>query len=363
MFRESNPLFRMLLRFFALPYCYFNLVNWEECQRNRLRVIFDLLYIFFVLKYYPYNYSLCRLWEKDRVEWAYYYSSIYEPYQRYKLRKEVHKKEYEIIFEDKYVCYQICNGMDIPQPKLFAYVRPGSGSEKAIDRLIENSNTPLIVKPTRGKGGKDIVIIKKSGERWLAIKSGEVTDLKDWKLTQESIVQEYVTQHQALTEVSPSINTVRIVTMLTVSNEVIILGAFMRFGVADKYIDNTSIGGLAVKIDPDTAVLSRTALDFSSRTYDEHPVSGQKFEGFVIPHFHKVVALAKKVQSNFPYHRMMGLDIAIREDGPMLIEINAAHDNIGLEQQCGPLLANRTIYEEFKRYELLINKKQKQLYS
>ena len=69
MLSENHPIIRRILRFIALPYCYFFLVNWKECTASRLQVLKDLLYIFFKLKYYPDNYSPCRFWEKDRKEW------------------------------------------------------------------------------------------------------------------------------------------------------------------------------------------------------------------------------------------------------------------------------------------------------
>ena len=87
------PYVRRFLRFLALPYC-FSKVNWKECTKTKTQVAFDFLYIFFRLKYFPDNYSPCRLWEKNRAEWAYYYGSNYDPYQRRQLRKVVQPAAY-----------------------------------------------------------------------------------------------------------------------------------------------------------------------------------------------------------------------------------------------------------------------------
>ena len=98
MLSESHPLIRRVIRFLALPYCFFKMIDWKECQISKYQVLRDLLYIFFRLKYFPDNYSLCRLWEKERTQWAYYYGSIYDAYQRSQLRCSVGKKKYEELF-------------------------------------------------------------------------------------------------------------------------------------------------------------------------------------------------------------------------------------------------------------------------
>ena len=114
--------FRRFIRLLTLPYCYIYLVNWSECNSSRWQVAKDFYFIFFKLKYYPDNYSLCRFWEKDRDEWLYYYGSIYDPYQRLMLRKKVQPKEYDILFDNKEICYQLCNNSDLPLPKQFGVV-------------------------------------------------------------------------------------------------------------------------------------------------------------------------------------------------------------------------------------------------
>ncbi len=86
------------------------------------------------------------------------------------------------------------------------------------------------------------------------------------------------------------------------------------------------------------------------------------FEGFKIPFWNQVLQLATKVQKELPYSKLMGQDIAIGPSGPILIEINPDYDNVGLEQACGPILKDRRVQEEFKRYGLLINRFQKNLF-
>ena len=121
----SVPRARRLLRFAALPWCYFSLVDWNECTASRLRVVSDFLYIFFVLKTFPDNYSACRFWEKKRDEWARYYGSAYDPYQRARLQREVQRPQYEILFADKDVCSLLLAEAGLPADLGRDRSRPG----------------------------------------------------------------------------------------------------------------------------------------------------------------------------------------------------------------------------------------------
>lgn len=355
-----NPYYRRYIRFLALPYCYFKFVNWDECPVSRYQVIKDYLYIFFALKYFPDNYSLCRLWEKDRFEWRYYYGSMYDPYQRGRLRKEVQKKEYEILFQDKYVCYQLCRAANLPLPRQYACINPEEDYKSKI-RFILNSNSDknIIIKPVMGKGGKDIVLAFKEDDKFIIRLKNNKIFLNNYIIRSRSVVQEFIIQHNKLSRISQSINTIRIVTLLTKSNDVIIIGALMRFGVKDAFIDNTSIGGVAVGINLEKGILNKIAYDFKSRKYYSHPTSGLVFENFQIPYWTAVVDLAKKTQLAFPYYKLLGHDIAITLDGPIIIEVNETYDNVGIEQSYGPILSNKEVIKEFNEYGLLINKRSK----
>lgn len=351
---------RRVLRFIALPYCYFNLVNWDECPKTRTEVISDLLYIFFVLKYYPDNYSPCRLWEKKRYQWSEYYGSIYDPYQRKQLRKEVQKKKYEILFEDKHVCYQLCKAAKFPLPKQYSSIDINTDYHEYIKSLLKNApNEKLIIKPIGGKGGNNIVIAYKKGTNIIVQDKGNTLSLKRFKLLERSVIQSYISQHELMSQISPSINTIRIVTLLDKNNTVILLGAYMRFGINDAYVDNVSSGGISVGIDIDKGKFKECAYDSKGKLYFFHPTSRFVFDGTNIPNWSKVIELAKQIQTTFNYYKLIGSDIAITPKGPIVIEINALPDMVALEQRYGPILENKAVKKAFMEYNLLINTKSK----
>ena len=358
--QSTVPYLRRVLRFLALPYCFLFIVNWNECRLSKYKVMKDLLYIFFTLKYYPDNYTQCRLWEKDRKQWRYYYGSIYDPYQRGKLRKEVQKKEYEILFEDKEVCYQLCEAAKFPLPKQHLCIHPNEKYKEDIKKILYvNPFNKLIIKPARGKGGKDIVLVSREDDGIYVRQKNTKISLDEYVIYEKSVVQDYLNQHPSLASIAPSTNTVRIVTLLTKRNDVIILGAHMRFGIGDAYIDNVSSGGIKVGIDIDKGCLKKIGFNQKGNQYICHPTSGIKFEDFKLPLWSSVVQLSMQIQRYFSYYKLLGYDLAITLDGPVIIEINATPDLAGLESAYGPILREKKVWEAFKEYNLLINRKSK----
>ena len=357
------PYIRRIIRFFALPYCFFFMVNWEECKSTRLKVFSDFLYIFFVLKYFPDNYSLCRLWEKEKEEWVYYYGSNYDPYQRRQLRRKVQRKEYEILFEDKNVCYQLCRAGGLPLPKQIGYIENYRELIKVIERAFKQDPlTKYLIKPATGNAGSSIMLIKQENKKIIVKFKNSFIPINSVKINTPYVIQKYLTQHPMIAKIySNSVNTIRIVTLLRVDNTILFLGAFIRFGINAAFVDNISQGGVAVSIDMDKGCMNEFGYDFSSKRHTVHPSTNVVFKGCMIPFWDDVLSLAQKTQSHFSYFKLLGHDIAVTEEGPVIIELNAIYDNVGLEQKCGPILKNKDVLREYKNYNLLINSKQKKL--
>lgn len=361
MFSESHYLLRRALRLLLLPYCYFFLVDWKDCDLSRWQVFKDLLYIFFRLKYYPDNYGPCRLWEKDREEWRYYYGSTYNSYARRQLRVEVQPYEYIMLFDDKYICEQLCKSIDVRLPESYGMINGDDDYRFDLRKIFNNANVhKVIIKPIRGHAGRGIYIVKRKGSKLLVQSDAGEEDLQIFVLRGRYIVQAVIEQDKKISEISSSsINTIRVVTILSKSGDVIVVSSSMRFGVGSSYVDNWSSGGIAVGINHTTGALGKVAYDKYGKKYTHHPVSGVELLDFRIPKWELILESAKKVQNAFPYYKLLGLDIALSDDGPVLIEVNANSDIIFQEQTSGPLLKNRRVAEAFDEYNLLVNSSQK----
>jgi len=358
------PYIRRVIRFMALPYVYLRMIDWTLCPIPRLRVMYDLVYIFFKYKYYPDNYFMCKLWEKDREDWPRYYGSIYDPYQRYKMQRSVLDKCNIVLFENKLICYQLCAAGGFPLPRQYALIKPTDDFRSQIRHILDSENSTIILKPFDGQGGKGIVVAYRDGDKYL-VKSNKnhICDLDEFVLNRPVVVQEFVDQHPYMKQFSTSVNTVRVVTMLTERNDVILIGSFVRFGLNNSNVDNLSSGGIAAGVNVATGEMYESAISFNGREYLAHPSTGKEFKGCRIPRWDTVVELSERVQRYFFYHKMLGIDICMTEEGPLIIELNAEPDMIALEMTYGPILSRREVWTQFNKYDLLINNAAKCLYT
>ena len=359
-----TPYVRRLIRFVALPHCYFSMVNWQICPVGKWQVIKDFAYIFFVLKCYPDNYSKCRFWEYDRVAWANYFGSIYDPYQRRAIEKAVTPRENFILSEDKEVCYRLCAVLDIPQPQYYGTLYDSDNiQERLLQFLQSNSGKALILKPVRGLAGRGIKIVRPRDEGIVIHEQYNSYPLANLKLDEDCIVQNFVDQHPEIDKFhASSINSIRLISMLTRQKQVILVGAYMRFGLGDAVVDSRSQGGVGVAIDIKFGTLNGPAVSVDGTRYGIHPDSGFRFAGFKLPFWREITEMARRTQKEFHYSKLLGQDIAITPKGPVTIELNRLPDTTGYEQICGGIFREQAVWKAFQELNLLINKPSKQLY-
>jgi hypothetical protein len=145
----------------------------------------------------------------------------------------------------------------------------------------------------------------------------------------------------------------RIMTLLTSDGTPYVMGSTIRFGAGGNRVDNWSVGGVALSLDLNTGRLSPEGLDKRGELVDRHPDTGVVFADFRLPDHERVREFGEYVQASFPYFGMLGLDVAITPEGPLLIEINAFPDIVGFEQGWGPILVDPVLLREFDRLDLL----------
>jgi hypothetical protein len=353
-------------QFFMLPGCYRKVRAFKDCKKSRTGLALDLLTWFFSYKTFPDHYGLCRLWEVDRNEWKYYFGSNYLPHQLAKLKKVVQPLEYRILFNDKYLCALLCQALGIRIPRTYGVLDPARDYRVQIETWLKASpEQKLIIKPLFGEMGRDIVIAERAANG-MVIRSGQTsTPLDHYILRERAIVQDILTQDARTAAFSSSsVNTLRVVTMLTPQDKVIVVNASFRSGVGNAFVDNWSAGGVSVGVDCRKGSLKKYAYDKKSNRYATHPTSGVVFENHPVPEWDRVCSTAAAVQKAFSFYRLLGLDMALDHSGePVLIEANGAPDLAGLEQKAGPLLKNETVLRAFGEYDLLVNKHQRKLYA
>ena len=145
---------------------------------------------------------------------------------------------------------------------------------------------------------------------------------------QDGVVEEYIAQHRELDRMTDkSVNTIRIVSLSNSAEEAkagkteIIYAAF-RIGGGKSVVDNFSSGGMVAAIDIDTGIIISDAGDLNGNRYITHPETGLTIKGFKIPYFSEAVTMVRDAIEKKGIYGYCGWDIAIRDDGPVLVELN-----------------------------------------
>lgn len=244
-------------------------------------------------------------------------------------------KDRNILCEDKQLMSAINTGLGIRQPRALFFIRDHKILSAEFDPLTAEQCTEVIdacraekifVKPTFGVGGKGIVVFnrdsqngklldKNTGQEFDAAYLGSLTD-------SEYTIQEGVRQHEAMNALYPhSLDTFRIFTEC-VDGRARILVALLRMGCGGMQLDNASCGGLYIKIDAETGTLTGKAWADNRDTFDAHPDTGFRFEGAALPMWDEVARFAIAVAEKYAPIKYIGWDIALSEEGPLIIEGN-----------------------------------------
>ncbi|MEM0895884.1 MAG: ATP-grasp fold amidoligase family protein [Verrucomicrobiota bacterium] len=351
------------LRFLSLPYLVATSVNREECRRNSILVYLDFLYIFFRLGGYPDHYTACRLWEKPKSEWKFFYGRGYDPRAIARRNRRARRAECDVLFEDKEVCYQLCQSFGFPLPAQHAVLDPNDDLEPALTDIFDQSTTEtLYLKPVGGDGGRGVCVASKRGEHITLRESSapsRAVSPREFALSFRSVVQERVTQHPDLDALFPgALNTVRIASLFTPEKDVHIVGAFLRIGRGDNFVDNGDQGGIGAAINLDSGQLARHASDNRGQEFEQHPDTSFAFGSLTLPHWPALIELAREVLRRFaPYNKFLGMDIGLSPFGPVLIEVNDIFDCGRFESVVGPIFKDPDVLRCAKEFGLITHRR------
>ena len=144
------------------------------------------------------------------------------------------------------------------------------------------------------------------------------------------VVEQYVVQHPEMLRLCPSsVNTIRVVTFSSNTQPVTADGKYMdiaytalRIGGGGSIVDNFHSGGMVSIIDLESGKLITDAADMECNVFTHHPATGVEIKGFQIPYYKEALAMVTEAVTKNKLEGYLGWDIAIAEDGPLLIEVN-----------------------------------------
>jgi hypothetical protein len=296
-----------------------------------------------------------------------------------KLRRPLYDKKFIVILNNKMLFNRFYGSLGFPLPKLYGYLNKEAGflpdgapltTQAELAAWFSRTKAKeLFIKPAEGLQGFNVMVIKSIEKgSFLACEGSSCTkwsaeDLyrhlfKDCTSKQlffpGYIIEQLIKQHPSIDQINASsVNTCRILTVKDPDGRVDISFAFMRFGRAGKIIDNRSQGGLAAGIDVETGVVQKASYNpkWGVQWSSVHPDSGAPIEGFEVPYWAEVKELAARAAAVTPGIKTIGWDIAVTEDGPVLIEGNSSWTILAIQQASGGLMTPK--YKElFNRYGL-----------
>lgn len=304
----------------------------DKNRKSLLIILKESLHFWIVKKEIPYFYFGKFLYRKEVIRYMDYLGS--KEVDRITLSNKLHKFQYSSTLRNKLSFAIYMQENRFPVPKLISFNYENRfyfnktmqlvNSEKTLllfmNTVFKDTDiTSIFIKSITGMGGSGCFLLTKEN---LAV---EVKQYAKQILANDFIHQLVVEQHAAINTIyQHSINTIRFDTYIDKKGKTHILSAFMRFGTGGSFVDNSSSGGMYVAVDIEKGKLvgkSYQLMKNGGKQLEKHPDSNTLFDGFVIPYFQESKILIEKAVSYIP-DRIIGWDIAISNNGPVLIEGN-----------------------------------------
>lgn len=328
----------------------------DPYRKSYLRTSYEVLRCMIEEKELPIYYFTHLLFKKDATNYLDYIGHK-------RLRRIINEvfKPNEIL-DDKELFQKFIQENNIAGPVQLAYIEKGiviypdslpkeelkhsKDVSFLLERLLSSAASgSVFIKPVDGIGGYGTYKIKQED-----LTNSDLIDSLFTELSRASfIIQKTIVQHELMANLNnSSINTIRIHTYRTPDGGIEVSSALCRMGHGGAFVDNGSSGGLFVPVDLKTGRLEKHAYNYMAnggKTFVAHPDTGITYEGYELPFFHDSLKLAIHVASFFD-NVIIGWDIAITKDGPIVIEGNY-NPHIVMAQTACKGFRNHPIYKEF----------------
>lgn len=241
---------------------------------------------------------------------------FFSEYDKNSFCDKVNNPESAAIFKDKWATYKKFRSFYHRDAVFVSNVADVDSLE--IISFLEKHHS-FIMKPNNGALGNGIEIIH--GEN-LDDAKNKLKDVLEKQLHPRSyILEELIKQVDEMAKWHPqSVNTIRIRTFI-LKDRIHICHPLLRTGCGDSFVDNTGSGGVFVVLDQLTGK-PICACDEYGNEYSSHPDSGLKFAETVIPRWNEAVDIAKQLAMVLPDVKYVGWDLALTENGWVMIEGN-----------------------------------------
>lgn len=310
----------------------------------RAKVIFDYLTLYRSKGLTKEEYYECEFEKQD----ASFRNSFLGLNEQHYYLDYLNPNKYFSLARNKYLAHKVLDSAGVRKSVLYCFFQPEAryyGSDECASSLTEvlhilksKNVQSCVVKTTESSHGDNVRVVKnitfQEDDAIFTCFNGEKMLLSSIlgmdALVFESVVRQSM-QFASFNE--SSVNTVRFMTTLWPDGSAKVIATWFKIGREGKCVDNAGSGGnIDAAIDRETGrIYNVTQFDGWRKTkrIDRHPDSGAFLEGTIIEHWDAIKAEVIKFQQAFPYCKAAGWDIAITEDGPVVIEVNDFWDRTG----------------------------------
>lgn len=180
-------------------------------------------------------------------------------------------------------------------------------------KKFTDKHKEFIAKPIDGEGGKGVMKYEVDNNVQELYKA--ITGLK------QNLVEEVIKQHDEINKLyDGSVNTLRLFTFYD-GNDAYVLNSVFKIGNGG-CTDNFSSGSMYTFVN-ERGIVIVPAIDQADNIYEEHPITYKKIIGFKVPLYKDACDMVIEAAKLVPTIKYIGWDVAISNDGPVIIEGNS----------------------------------------
>ena len=256
--------------------------------------------------------------------------------------------KYYSLSRNKYMAHKMLENTGVRKSILYCYYQPEAryfdSTENACDlisvlNILKQKNVQsCVIKTTESSHGDNVWVIdtiEYHGKDAVLTRFDGETMMLSSVLGSDALIFESVVHQtkQFATFNQSSVNTVRFMTTLYPDGSSRIIATWFKVGRSGRCVDNAGSGGnIDAAVDIDTGTIYNV-FQFdgwrNAKKIEKHPDNGNQLNGVVIENWQSIKESVKKAQQAFPYCKAAGWDVAITDEGPVVIEVNDLWDRTG----------------------------------
>lgn len=241
------------------------------------------------------------------------------------------------VSEDKWVAECILKRNGVPCAESVAAVSAGArtfgevetiSDAAQLDSFLRAADLPLFAKPLGSLASIGAAIIEAYGDKTVHLsQAGSVALDAFFDMVKGGggyIFQELVRPHRELRKFGTHLGTVRLINFVhedRISTPHTIWKITANDNIADNY---WRVGNMLADLDAETGEVRRVVSGSGPelKEHTRHPDSGEQMIGFRLPYWREILKINRTCAGLFAPLRFNSLDVAITDDGPIVIEVN-----------------------------------------